>query len=334
MRPKLKPVEEQVIVITGASSGIGLATARAAAKRGARVVLTSRNEEDLTRIAEEIEKEGGHAIAVGADVADPRAVDRVRDAAIAKFGGFDTWVNNAGISIYGKLNEIDHAESRRLFDVDFWGVVHGCRSALSHLSERGGAIINIGSVLSDRSIPLQGMYAASKHAVKGYTDALRMEVEMDNLPVSISLVKPAAIDTPYTQHARNHLDVAPRNPPPVYAPELVSDVILYCAENPKRDVIVGGGGKMFTLLEKIAPRLTDRVMEKTMDRAQKSDRPPRLEDSLFLAPLFEGETRGDHDGHVMRHSLYTTLALHPLAGAAAALGVLLAVTGITLARAR
>jgi short-subunit dehydrogenase len=330
---KLKPLKEQIIVITGATSGIGLATAREAAKRGAKLVLSARNEEDLARIAGEIVAEGGYAVYVGADVADPHAVEKIKDVAVAKFGGFDTWINNAGTSIYGKLHDVDLIEARRLFDVNFWGVVHGSKTALALLRERGGALINIGSVLSERSIPLQGMYSATKHAVKGYTDALRMEVEMENLPVSVTLVKPAAVDTPYTEHARNHLDVAPQNPPPVYAPELVADVILYCAEHPRRDVIVGGGGKMMSLLEKLAPRVTDKVMEKTMDKAQRTKRPPRQEDSLFMAPLFEGDVRGNYEGRVVRHSLYTKLALNPMLGAVAmGLGVALAVGGFAFAR--
>jgi len=254
MSVKLRKLGEQVVVITGATSGIGLCTAREAARRGARVVIASRNEEELTRLAAEIEGAGGFALAVPTDVTDPRAMIRLRDAAMDKFGRIDTWVNNAGLSIYGKLHEVDLVEARRLFDVNFWGVVHGCHAAVGALRERGGAIINIGSVLSDRVIPIQGMYSASKHAVKGYTDALRMEVEMENLGISVTLIKPSAIDTPYTDHARNHMETAPRNPPPVYAPQVVADAVLFCAEHPRRDVVVGGGGKMFSVLEKIAPR--------------------------------------------------------------------------------
>jgi NAD(P)-dependent dehydrogenase (short-subunit alcohol dehydrogenase family) len=194
-KPKLKALADQVIVITGASSGIGLATARLAAERGARLVLASRNEEDLRRACDEIRAKGGRATFVVADVAVPQAVDRIAATAIDEFGGFDTWVNNAGVSIYGKLTEIPLADKRRLFDTNFWGVVHGCRSAVRHLRERGGAIINIGSIVSDRAVPLQSIYSASKHAVQGYTDGLRMELEHEKLPISVTLVKPSAIDT-------------------------------------------------------------------------------------------------------------------------------------------
>jgi NADP-dependent 3-hydroxy acid dehydrogenase YdfG len=334
MSVKLKRVEDQVIVITGATSGIGLATAREAARRGARLVLAARNEEDLAKLAVEIEADGGSALAVPTDVADRDAMDNLRGLALQKFGRIDTWVNNAGISIYGKLRDIDPVEGKRLFDVNFWGVVHGCRSAVRALRESGGAIINIGSALSDRSIPMQGLYSASKHAVKGYTDALRMELEMEDLPISVTLIKPSAIDTPYTEHARNHMENAPRNPPPIYAPRVVADAILFCAEHPRRDVVVGAGGKVFSLLEKVAPRLTDRVMEATMERMQQTDQPNDGQDSLFMEPLIEGSERGRTSGRVFERSAYTAMSLHPVASAVALMGVVLAVGGVFLARMR
>jgi short-subunit dehydrogenase len=206
------------MVITGASSGIGLVTSRMAAKRGTRLVLSSRSEEELGELTEEIKTNGGQAIAVRADVGEQEDVRRLAQAAQEQFGGFDTWVNNAGISIYGKLSEVSIEDMRRLVETNFWGLVYGSLEAARHLKERGGAIINLGSTLSDRAIPMQGIYSASKHAVKGFTDALRMELESEGAPISVSLVKPGAIDTPYPEHAKNYMPVEPKNPPPMYAP--------------------------------------------------------------------------------------------------------------------
>ena len=306
---KLKKLKDQTIVITGASSGIGLATARMAARAGARVLLTSRNEQDLRRVTQEITGRGGRASFTVADVADPEAMVRVAEAAVRQFGGLDTWVNNAGVSIYGKLTEVPLEDKRRLFDTNFWGVVHGCRAAVKHLQEGGGAIINIGSIVSDRAVPLQGMYSASKHAVKGYTDALRMELEHDGLPIAVSLVKPSAIDTPYLEHARNYMDEAPNFPPPVYDPELVARAILRCAERPMREVTVGGGGRMLTTAARVAPRTMDRYMEATMFSQQRDpDRTAAQHDSLY-APSRDGLARGPYSGYVKKSSVYTSAML-------------------------
>src|SRR5205085_8956246 len=170
MNVQLKKLNEQVVVITGASSGIGLATARMAAKQGARLVLAARTEEALKQLADEITQAGGAAIYVVADVGREEDVRRIAAEAVARFGGFDTWVNDAGVSIYGKITDVPTEDLRRLFETNFWGVVYGSRAAAEHLRTRGGALINVGSALSDRALPLQGMYCASKHAVKGFTD--------------------------------------------------------------------------------------------------------------------------------------------------------------------
>ncbi|HEX4923040.1 MAG TPA: SDR family oxidoreductase [Bdellovibrionales bacterium] len=330
MKVKLKPLTQQVIVITGATSGIGLATAKLAARRGAKVVLNSRNEGELQRIADELRNDGGDVSYCAADVADSLAMEAVADKAINDYGRIDTWINNAGVSIYGRLDEVPLEEKRRLFDVNFWGVVHGCRAALPHLKKTGGAIINIGSALSERVLPLQGMYCASKHAVKAYTDALRMELEKDKAPISVTLIKPAAIDTPYTLHARNHLEKVPTNPPPVYSAQVAADAILYCAEHPMRDIFVGGSAKLFSLLETIAPRLTDKYMERTMFKQQQTKQRanPLHKDALYSIVDREGDIEGAYSGHVMKSSVYTSAVLHPVRSAALAA---LAVAAATMA---
>jgi NAD(P)-dependent dehydrogenase (short-subunit alcohol dehydrogenase family) len=324
---RLKPIRDQVIVITGASSGIGLVTARMAAKRGARVVLMARNQDSLRELAEEIkesESYGGMATFAAGDVGDEAAVHRIADEAIRRFGRIDTWLNCAGVSIYGPLIAVSLEDQRRLFDTNFWGVVNGSRIAVEHLRKEGGALINIGSTLSDRAVPLQGIYCASKHAVKAYTDSLRMEVEHEGLPIAVTLIKPGAIDTPYTEHAKNYLDHKPMNPPPVYAPEVVAETILYCAEHPVRDVFAGGGGKMLSVFGRFAPRLTDKIMERMFFDMQQGDRPERDRQANSLyGPTTGLKERGDTAHSVSETSLYTTASLHPLmTGALVAMGCL------------
>lgn len=323
MSIKLKPIAAQTIVLTGATSGIGLVTARMAARLGARLVLAARNEEALRKLATETKKTGGSAIYVPADVASESDLKAVEAAALAEFGSFDTWINNAGVSIYGKVAEVSVEDSRRLFDTNFWGVVNGSVIAARHLRLFGGAIINVGSTLSDRAIPLQGMYCASKHAVKGFTDALRMELEADGAPVAVTLIKPSAIDTPYKDHAKNYLDVKPRNPAPVYSPKVVAEAILHCAANPVRDIFVGGGGKALSMMGNYFPRTTDRVMENVMIPLQQTDRPAGTNplESLHGPHDPSLTERGGYDGHISKSSLYTDASLHPvLAGTALALG--------------
>jgi len=307
----LKKLEDQVVVITGASSGIGLATARMAAKRGAKLVLVARSEPALQELTEELKAAGTDAIYVKADVGVETDVRDVRNAALNYFGGFDTWVNNAAVSIYGKITDVSLEDHRRMFDTNYWGVVYGSIVAADHLSNKGGAIVNIGSTVSDRAIPIQGIYSASKHAIKGFTDALRMELEHDKLPVSVTLIKPAAINTPYTQHAKNYLPVEPNVPPPVYSPSIVAEAILYAAENPVRDLFVGGGAKALSMAGYYAPNLTDKYMEWRMVDAQQRSEPSLLQHSGLDGPTGELKETGDYEGHVAKTSLYTQARLHP-----------------------
>jgi NAD(P)-dependent dehydrogenase (short-subunit alcohol dehydrogenase family) len=332
MNVQLKKVAEQVIVLTGASSGIGLATARMAARHGARLVLAARNEDALRQLVGEIEQGGGQAVHVVADVGKEEDVRAITRTAVERFGGFDTWVNDAGGSLYGRLLDTPTADFRRLFDTNFWGVVYGALEAARHLGGRGGryggAIINLGSEVSDRSLPLQGMYASSKHAVKGFTDALRMELEEAGAPVSVTLVKPTAIDTPFPEHAQNYLDQEPALPPPLYAPEVVAEAILHCAETPERDVFVGGPAKAHSLMGVVAPRLTDWLMELFYFGKQKSGRAPNRADDALYAPTTGLRERGQSPGRVRESSLYTRAALHPVLTGALVLGAGLAVAAL------
>ncbi|HSE33524.1 MAG TPA: SDR family oxidoreductase [Pyrinomonadaceae bacterium] len=329
MKVRLKKLQDQTIVITGASSGIGLVTARLAAKRGARVVLNARNEEALKTVVDEINESGGSAAYVAGDVGQLEDVKRIGDQAVQRFGGFDTWINNAGVSIYGPVLQQSLGDHRRLFETNYWGVVHGSIVACEHLRRAGGALINVGSALSDRAIPVQGTYSASKHAVKGYTDALRMELEREGAPVSVTLIKPAAIDTPYIQHAKNLLSMEPLNPPPVYSPETVAEAILHCAEHSARDVFVGAGGRALSEFAHHLPRVMDKWMEATMFNFQKSDEPRRNDraDSLHAASV-DGHERGHYPGHVAESSVYTKAVLHPFVAGSLIAGLGIAIAGV------
>ena len=184
-----------VIVILGASSGIGLATARLTASRRASLVLAARSTDALAQLVAEIRAAGGDAVAVTADVSIEEDVRRVAAVANPAYGHIDTWINNAAVSAYGACRDVPVSDMRRIMDTNFWGVVFGSRIACAHLEQRGGALINVGSVLSDRAVPLQGVYSASKHAIKAWTDALRDELRAAGTPISVTLIKPAAINT-------------------------------------------------------------------------------------------------------------------------------------------
>ena len=326
MKHRLKKISQQIIVITGASSGIGLATARMAAHRGARVVLIARNEDALRESVEEIRAKGGDAVYVVADVSNEGELQNAAREAVNRFGGFDTWVNNAGVSAYGRIEDVPLEDARKMFETNFWGMVYGSGIAVDHLRTRGGALINVGSVVSDTAIPLQGFYSATKHAVKGYTDALRIELEHDKIPVSVTLIKPGPIDTPYTQHAGNYLGQKPKHMPPVYDPDLVADAILHAAENPVRDLLVGGSAKMMSVMGRYAPGLTDKFMEKVYYQSNFSGKPVEAPHDGIHGPsrVGGGEARGDYEGMVRRTSGYTSAAMHPVLAGMVGIGASLA----------
>jgi len=311
MRAKLKPLSQQVLVITGASSGIGLATARRAARAGAAVVLAARNEEALRRLAEEINAAGGRAHAVAGDVGVAEDVAKIARAAIARFGGFDTWINDAGVGLYGEAMDTPADDHEKLFRTNYFGVVNGSLEAVRHLRTRpgGGAIINLGSVLSDVAMPLMSAYSASKHAVKGFTDALRQELIAGKAPISVTLIKPSGINSPFADHARNFMDRPARVAPPAYAPEVVADAILYAAQHPTRHLTVGAGGRQLALAGAIAPSLADRLFAAVLPPLSRRKGSKLASDNLH-APGVDGHARTDaHGGR--RFSVYTSLQKHP-----------------------
>jgi len=280
-------------VITGASSGIGLATAQMAARQGAKVVLSARSEETLNELSQRLNASGCDTIAIPCDVSDRRQVAQLASAAIRQYGRIDSWVNNAGLSIYGRLDQVGDEDAHRLFDINFWGVVHGSLVALPYLREHGGALINVGSEVSEAVVPLQGFYSASKHAVKGFTDALRIEIEeVDKAPVSITLIQPTAVDTPFPQHARNYMDKEPKLPTPMIDPEKVAQAICDACESPTHHRKVGMMAKVNTFMANNMPKTAEKMAKGYVSK-QQLDEPPRNPEGTLHIPGESGEARGE-----------------------------------------
>jgi NAD(P)-dependent dehydrogenase (short-subunit alcohol dehydrogenase family) len=305
-----KPVSDQVVVITGASSGIGRITALAFAARGAKVVCAARGRRALDTLMGHIHAAGGTALAVPTDVADAAAVRSLADAAEQQFGRIDTWVNNAAVGVWGRVEDITDAEFDRVMRVNFLGQVHGTHAALPALRRAGGGtIIGVASVEGGRSVPLHGPYTASKFAVRAFYDTLRMELTQESAPIAVTTILPASIDTPFFEHARSRLDAMVKPPPPVYAPEIVARTIVYAAGHPRREIAVGGAGAGFVLGQRFAPGLTDALLSIRRLGAgmQRSDRPDNRVDNVD-SPLDEpGQVHGTYSGRVLRRSAYTTL---------------------------
>lgn len=302
-----KPMRDQVIVITGASSGIGRETALMCADAGASVVLTARNEEALSEVAQTITASGGRALVVPADVTSPAEVERVGHITMDVLGRIDTWVNNAGVSLYATAEETTPEEAAQIMHTNFLGIVHGVRTALTWMRQQGyGTIINVGSVESQRALPLQAVYSASKHAVRAYTEALRMEQAAAKSGINVTLILPAGINTPLFNHARSRSGLKPMPVPPVYSPTLVARAIISAATNPQRDIYVGGASFMFSLLQRISPHLLDNLMilNRSMFRLQLTDQPDNGRDNLFTPVGGTGRVHGDY-ASLTKASMYT-----------------------------
>lgn len=313
MRITLKPIGVQVAVIFGASSGIGRLTALEFAKRGAKVVVAARSEEGLKSLVREIEDAGGEAFYVVADAADFEQVKAVADKAIELFGRIDTWIHSSAAFIFGTVEKTEPEEYRRLFEVNLLGQIHGSKAALPHLKEKGGALIHLSSVEAFRTAPYQSAYGASKHGIHGFLQVLRVELAHDEIPVSVTEVFPAAINTPIYDKGRNKMPFKPRPVPPIYHPQIVVDAITFAAENPIPEIIAGGAGIGVELAEKISPRLADffsgTIGYVGQTSSEESD--GNFAGSLF-EPISEFDTvEGSFSDEQFKSDPYTWLKTHP-----------------------
>ncbi|HXV91970.1 MAG TPA: SDR family oxidoreductase [Pseudonocardia sp.] len=305
-----KAVGDQVVVVVGASSGIGRASALAFARRGAEVVCAARGVRALDTLVEEITAGGGTAVAVPTDVADPAAVRGLVDAAEDRFGRVDTWVNAAAISVWGRVEDITDEEFERVMRVNFLGHVHGVHAVLPALRRAGGGVVmGVSSVEGVRSVPLHAPYTASKWALRAFYDALRMELAQEGAPIAVSTILPAAIDTPFFEHARSKLGAMPKPPPPVYDPEIVAEAIVYTAEHPRREVAVGGSAIGFVTAQRLSPALTDAVLSipRLGIGELKADRPDNGRDNVDTPVDEPGQVHGSYPGTVLHHSATTAV---------------------------
>lgn len=321
-----KKLHQQVMVITGASSGIGLATARGASRAGASLVLASRHQAALQEICEAINQDGGEAVHVVADVGEEADVQKIADKAIEAFGGFDTWINNAGVVVFSELKDMPVDEHQRLFQTNYWGVVHGSQIAAAHFRQRpgGGTLINIASINSEMPTPILGAYSASKAAVKAFSEVLRMELMHEKAPVKVSIIMPSGISTPIADHARSHMNDRGKVLSPVYDVELVARTILKAAQRPVRNITIGDSGRLSIMAWTLLPTLMDQVISRVLPRAQSSGKPKLLHDNLF-SPADDGEVYMDGKRQGIPVSPYTQARLHPIISLATGLLVVGAV---------
>jgi NAD(P)-dependent dehydrogenase (short-subunit alcohol dehydrogenase family) len=331
-----RPISQQVVVITGASSGIGRETALQFAKRGARLTALARGDEALATLAAEVKRMGADIHTVVGDVADWPTVERAATETVERFGRIDTWVNNAAVSIYATIEDLTVEEIHRVTEVNYLGQVHGVKAALPHLrAAGGGTIINVGSALSERAVPMQAAYCAAKHAIKGFTEALRVEMVREGAGIEVVLVEPSSMNTPLFDHARSKMGVRPVPIPPIYEPRVTATAILHAAQRPVPIIATGGASKLLSVVERVNPGLLDwwQLRGDSGVRDQQGDEPDDGQDNLERPMSTAGSVTGRFGKRSKASSMYTELfELHPERKTAAVLGGLAALL-LTLRRA-
>ncbi|MGH3414847.1 MAG: SDR family oxidoreductase [Actinocrinis sp.] len=288
----------QVVVVTGASAGVGRAAAVAFAERGARVALVARGESGLEGALAEIDRLGGQAEAFEADMADPERAEQVAHDVELSLGPIDVWVNDAFTSVFASFLDIEPAEFKRVTEVDYLGYVYGTRAALKRMTRRDrGTIVQVGSALAYRGIPLQSAYCGAKHAIQGFNESLRCELLHDKSNVHVTMVQLPAVNTPQFDWVLSRLDEPAQPVPPIYQPEIAARAIVYAAGHPSRREYWIGGSTVGTLLANaIVPGALDRYLAKTGFAAQQVERPEPHEPDNLWEPVDDAHGH-DHTAH-------------------------------------
>ncbi len=323
--------EPLVVAVTGASSGVGRATAQAFARSGATVGLIARGHEALAATASEVQALGGAPVVLECDVADPQALELAAEE-LEKRGGIDVWVNNAMASVFAPVWEITAEEFRRVTEVTYLGVVYGTLSALSRMRARDrGTIVQVGSALAYRGIPLQGPYCACKHAIQGFTESLRCELLHEGSSVRVTMVQLPAMNTPQFDMVRSRLPRRPQPVPPIYQPELAARAIVTAARRPaRREWWVGASTALTLLGNAIAPGIADRYLARTGFDSQQTDAPaqPGRPDNLFEPLPGERSAHGDFDDRAHARSEQWELTRYRLGLAGSGLAASLLAWGV------
>ena len=309
-----RKMRNSVIVITGASSGIGRATALACARRGGAVVVAARRAQPLNELVRECQNLGGRALAVPTDVTDEAAVQELARRTVENFGRIDVWVNNAAVTLLGRFEETPPEAYRRVIETNLFGYIHGARAALAYMREQGsGVIINNASMVAKLGQPYASAYVIAKHGVRAFGMSLRQELALDGAgDIHICTVMPASIDTPLFQHAGNYTGRAVKAIPPVYPAEKVAETMVKLAERPRREVFVGGSARMLSLQQTLAPGLTERLLASTVDKQhfyQDQPAPPAAGNIFEPAPEWTSVSGGWHNGGGGRMRRLATIGL-------------------------
>lgn len=302
--------EAEVVVVTGASAGVGRAVAREFAKRGARIALLARGRDRLEAARREVFELGGTAIAIPTDVSDHRQVEAAANEVEEKLGPIDVWVNNAMVSVFSPALEMEPEEFRRVTEVTYLGYVHGTLSAVRRMVKRDrGVVVQVGSALAHRSIPLQSAYCAAKHAINGFTEALRCELLHDRSRVKLTQVHLPAVNTPQFDWVKSRLPGRPQPVPPIFQPEVAARAIVWASRHPRREVKVGWPTVKAILAEKFAPAIADEYLARTGYESQQTDAPvtPRRPVNLWSPPPGDPGAHGAFDSRAHARSFEWSL---------------------------